>query len=188
MAWKHEKPDPLERRANRLLAQGRAIPKPPEDDTPGFTDAEFDTFKRDKAKKSAEEKEAREIERSTHRLTIRERADRIERDELPVNPMELASVYERAVKMVDSDPADSRDKTSLRDAMKMLFDAAKTHKGKQQEDPLRENYDYWVDGVEKAYAAEKSGADPEKMREMAVWDAEHAGRVLQREALTLEGG
>jgi len=166
----------FERRQKRLEAQKAS--RDPElaetsDSEPdaGMTDGEF-----------------RQLKRKTNVVVdperVQERLARLRAGQRPVTQEEIATFWEIATGFLRRTELDSRDKTLIRDMMKIFSDVLRDPDGGVGDDD--EDWERVMADVEAAWQVEQGGLSVDELRQLEKTSQEHVRRLLDREVKGME--
>lgn len=185
---------PEEKRARRLAAQekspslsaetmvdGIVDALRPSDRNPesGLTDAEF--------RKSRKE-DRKQKPRTATEATAR-RVELYKAGKFPLLEEDMGGFLDSIADALRTHGGDTRDKGFRKEAMRIAADLMKrSDRGEDESSPIKENWDYWVESVEKEYEHRDRNGTPEQIAAMDALAVEHTRRVLAREAPTQAEG
>lgn len=162
----------FEARQRRLEAQEKSrdpsVKAPPEEDR-GMSD---DEFRRAAKVTTPVEKDENSAERLKRFLT----------GQVPLVDADLSNWLDGLAEAISKKGGDYRDKAARKDARRIIADLVKGAKGAAEESPIEQNWDAYVELIDKAHEMRGVNATPEALAALDSYSAEHTLRLLEREA------
>jgi len=159
----------FERRRRRIAAQDKSRDPSLQPPDSGMTNGEFRSFRN---AEHPQEKDADSAERLQRFLT----------GKIPLTDDDLSNWLDGLAGAISKRGGDARDKAARKEARRIIADLVKGARAVSEENPIDQNWDFYVDGINKAFAAREAGSKPEDMAMLDQYSAEHTARLLEREA------